>query len=128
MSLKNLVISSLLSTILVFQPVMPWVEYYTFKDYIIKNICVNRGNPDSHCMGRCYLQKRLKEVNHENQKDKNPSPSTKTDILLYTLPVLQTGIIIRPELKTHHVYCKPLYFFRPSTAFFILPKQHNSFF
>lgn len=29
------------------------------RDYIAKNLCVNRFNPESNCNGQCYLMKKL---------------------------------------------------------------------
>ena len=29
------------------------------RDYIAKNLCINRFNPESNCNGQCYLMKKL---------------------------------------------------------------------
>lgn len=43
------------------RPVIPYIEYAVLKDYISKNLCVNKDNPKSCCRGKCYLEKQLKE-------------------------------------------------------------------
>lgn len=36
-------------------------EFRINRDYIAKNLCVNRGRPSCCCKGKCYLKKRLAE-------------------------------------------------------------------
>jgi len=39
-----------------------WIIVFSYeinKDYIAKNICINREVPGSCCNGKCYLQKKL---------------------------------------------------------------------
>src|SRR5690348_16284461 len=38
------------------------------KNYIAKELCVNKNNPSAHCNGHCYLNK---ELNNE-EKSSNP--------------------------------------------------------
>lgn len=35
------------------------LEYQVNKDFIAKNLCVNRAKPSSCCQGKCYLNKRM---------------------------------------------------------------------
>lgn len=44
------------------------MEYQVNKDYIAKNLCVNRSRPMSCCQGKCYLDKKL-------AKDESPQQS-----------------------------------------------------
>ena len=46
------------------------------RDYIAKNLCVNRSKPWLHCNGKCYFMKKVKqaeekEKNEERQSQKN---------------------------------------------------------
>jgi hypothetical protein len=42
--------------------------YYHFnKEYISKQLCVNRNNPQMHCNGHCFLSKQLKKA-EQNEK------------------------------------------------------------
>lgn len=44
-----------------------WVlDYQLNKEYIAKNLCVNKGKPQLHCNGKCQLFKKLAE--EENNK------------------------------------------------------------
>lgn len=46
-----------------------FLQYEFNKEYIIKNYCVNKNRLQLHCDGKCYLAKKLKaaEQNEENQ-------------------------------------------------------------
>ena len=90
------ILSLILSVMIVMQPVVPFLEYYTFKTYIIENLCVNRDKPDSCCQGKCYLQKQLKEASPEDmQKEKAP---VKTKNLEFKLPEIHRLFVWVPEL------------------------------
>jgi hypothetical protein len=43
------------------RPVMPYIQYAVFKEYIAKNLCVNKDKPKSCCEGKCYLEKQIKK-------------------------------------------------------------------
>ena len=56
------------------RPVLPYIEYAVNKDFIAKNLCVNRDKPKSCCQGKCYLQKQVKKSSETNDdKEKNSS-------------------------------------------------------
>ncbi len=40
------------------------------KDFVIENLCVNRGMPELECEGTCFLTKQLRE-HHERQEERN---------------------------------------------------------
>ncbi len=46
-----------------------FLQYEFNKDSIIKNYCINKSRPQMNCNGKCYLAKKLKaaEQNEENQ-------------------------------------------------------------
>jgi hypothetical protein len=50
-------------------------DFYLNRDYIAKNLCVNRDKPMMHCNGKCYLAKKL------NDEGKSQSPASKTERL-----------------------------------------------
>ena len=58
------------------RPVMPFVEYAFNKDYIAKNLCINKDKPQNCCQGKCYLGEQLRK-NIETQ-DSNTSNNKKT--------------------------------------------------
>ncbi len=73
MPVRNLAILFALSATLVLHPLLPFIEYYTFKQYIIENLCINRDKPGSCCEGKCYLEKRIKENSEDNPQEKQNS-------------------------------------------------------
>lgn len=42
-------------------------SFYAQRDYISKNLCVNRFDTTPVCRGRCYLTKQLKESEKKEQ-------------------------------------------------------------
>lgn len=57
------------------KPVFPVIEYAVNYDYISKALCVNKGNPQIHCNGKCYL---MKEMAKESESEKPFSPDKKS--------------------------------------------------
>lgn len=58
----------------IFRPILPYIEYVVNKDYIAKNLCINRNNPHSCCEGKCYLEKQISdsaETTGDNEKTNN---------------------------------------------------------
>jgi hypothetical protein len=47
-------------------------NYLLNKDYIAKVLCINREKPQMHCNGKCYLAKKLKEQERQEQQSPNP--------------------------------------------------------
>jgi hypothetical protein len=41
------------------RPSLPFIEYAIYRDYISKNLCVNKDIPGNTCHGKCYLEKQL---------------------------------------------------------------------
>ncbi|MDO9254681.1 MAG: hypothetical protein Q7U54_04145 [Bacteroidales bacterium] len=63
--MKSGIISSFLLFVLtayIVIPVVPIFDYLLHKDYIAKNLCVNRNKPKSCCKGKCYMVKQLKKT------------------------------------------------------------------
>ena len=43
-------------------------EFYLNQEYIAKNLCINRNNPQMHCNGHCQMKKQLSEEEKRNQE------------------------------------------------------------
>lgn len=43
-------------------------SYHFDKEYIVKSFCENRGRPQLHCEGKCFLKKRLAEVEKKERQ------------------------------------------------------------
>ena len=50
----------------------PYIEYYLFKNYIAKNLCVKRNEAYNCCQGKCHLVKQIKQVNKTEDTSSNP--------------------------------------------------------
>lgn len=49
-------------------------DFFLNRSYIAENLCVNKDKPMMHCNGKCYLAKKLKDQEKQNQ-----SPVSKTE-------------------------------------------------
>ncbi|MBP8793398.1 MAG: hypothetical protein KBE41_04485 [Lutibacter sp.] len=61
------------------KPLVPIIEYYANYEYIATVLCENKDKPYLECNGKCYLQKQLKEVNHNNHDHKSTVPQINLD-------------------------------------------------
>lgn len=43
-------------------------DFFLNRSYIAKNLCVNREKPRMQCNGKCYLSKKLKEQENQDQQ------------------------------------------------------------
>ncbi len=58
--------------------------YISFKinqDYIAKNLCINRDNPESDCHGCCQLKKEIQE--QQESREETPQTESKKSEILY---------------------------------------------
>lgn len=62
-----------LYSFILLRPLIPLIDFYANQSYIAKNLCVNRDKPWLHCNGHCYLMKKLKKVEQEEQQTKQQS-------------------------------------------------------
>jgi len=70
--MKTGIVSSFLLLVLtayLIIPVLPVIDYLIHKDYIAKNLCVNRKKLHSCCKGKCYLVKQLKKTSANTEGD-----------------------------------------------------------
>jgi len=58
------------------RPVLPFIEYAINKDYIAKNLCINKYKPQNCCQGKCYLGEQLKRT--AETQDSNTGNNKKT--------------------------------------------------
>ena len=120
--IKNTAISLFLSVILVSHPVLPFIEYYTFKEYIVNNLCINRNNPKSCCEGKCYLEKRIKENNSDNSTEKQNSVVPQLKRIEYRLPEKCNFSFNILEITTDSEFIVPNYTFNFYHSIFHPPK------
>ncbi|RMG58904.1 MAG: hypothetical protein D6722_23005 [Bacteroidetes bacterium] len=80
----------LLYSLLLFRPVLPYVEYAINKAYIAEVLCVNKGRPQLKCDGKCYLAAQLeKAVDPQPQDATVPAPPVPKfeELLVWQRPV-----------------------------------------
>ena len=75
------------------------VSFQINRDYIAKNLCVNRFDNIPLCKGSCYLQKQLS--NNENEQKKLPDLKTK-EIVLFCQSIY-TRIPVRRQFFEKHI-------------------------
>jgi hypothetical protein len=46
-------------------------EYNLNKNYIAKNLCINKTKPKLHCNGKCQMMKKLAEEEKQNSSNNN---------------------------------------------------------
>jgi len=75
--MKSVTISGILFIVMtayLILPALPVIDYLVNKDYIAKNLCVNKDKPKSCCKGKCHMVKQLQKTNQNSEKDpKNTS-------------------------------------------------------
>lgn len=69
-------------------------EYNLNKDYISKNLCINKTKPKLHCNGKCFMMKKMAEDEKQTPANNNSGFKIKTvEIIcnefasLYILPL-----------------------------------------
>lgn len=50
--------------------------YLINKDYVARELCVNKSKPQMHCNGKCHLAKQLKKLEESPTSDQKPAPSS----------------------------------------------------
>ena len=61
------------------KPLVPIMEYYANYEYIAAVLCENKDKPYLECNGKCYLQKQLNKVNHNDHDHKSTVPQINLD-------------------------------------------------
>jgi hypothetical protein len=65
----KLLLAPILVLLMLTQTFSKWVivaEYQLNKEYIAKNLCINKAKPRLHCNGKCQMMKKLAEEEKEN--------------------------------------------------------------
>jgi len=82
-------------------------DFFLNRSYIAKNLCVNRNKPIMHCNGKCYLTKKLKDQERQDQ-----SPVSKTERF-----DVQPFFPPQPfSFRTAVVIARPAYFIKNENA------------
>lgn len=87
------------------------IGYLINKRYIATNLCENRNNKASHCHGKCYLAKQLKQQDERQHGSSVPLPLVHHEEILMDVPVWVW------KLTLPHLFS--LTDFRPISFFYI---------
>ena len=61
-------------------PVIPWVDYYLNRTYIIENLCVQKDEPVNTCNGCCHLTKEITKVVDDTSEPLDSKPANTKEI------------------------------------------------
>ena len=89
----NLICSIFLTFFMVFEPLIPLVDYAVNYKYINQVLCVNKSKPMLHCNGKCYFAKELSQSN-ETQSPLNKGKNTIQKIIDIYIPAAIAKIVI----------------------------------
>jgi hypothetical protein len=113
-----------LSVILLFKPVIPWVEYLLNQEYIAANLCINAEIADMECQGSCYLKSNL-ESEFDQSQDPKANPSKLTwEITPFTTDiaaVYKMSAVVLERLTFLGGMAESLYHFEPQQLLFRPP-------
>jgi len=66
------------------KPVLPFLEYAAFYDYIKNELCENKDVPELQCNGKCHLKKELaKASNSDNNSEKSHHYTAEQTIVFF---------------------------------------------
>ena len=72
-------------------------EYAINKDYIAKNLCINRKKPRLRCNGKCQLMKKLAEEEKQNSSSNSQTGGKLKFDVLFTCQMQLPAIDRLPE-------------------------------
>ena len=67
---------------LVFKDAITYVHFFVNRDYISKELCVNKNRPEKCCEGICYLKSKLKKS--DEQKSEMPALSNEREFHFFS--------------------------------------------
>jgi hypothetical protein len=86
----RLLIAIILSLSLFLQCVSHLAVVVIFKlnqNFIARNLCINRAQPQKHCNGKCFLKKQMKRLDQsDNSKSESPTVKIEKTEVLCILP------------------------------------------
>ena len=78
-------------------------DFYVNRSYIAENLCINKDKPMMHCNGKCYLSKKLKQQEKQDQ-----SPVSRTE-KFEAQPFFVPNVFL---LKNTFIVLQPHYFIK----------------
>jgi hypothetical protein len=93
--------------------------YELRKEYVVKNLCVNKDKPKLHCNGKCHLRKQLKKTSEQQDKENQSSKEEVVVAVAFVLPVVWQPAYSHPVAAVQHVssYTAPQGIILPTDIF-----------
>jgi len=91
------------------------IEYRVNRDFIAKNLCVNRAKPASCCAGKCYLNKKMATDESQQQAPGKSGQRDESPLQIF----LEKNIVPQPSLTEINTIHSTRYI-DPATADFSL--------
>ena len=73
-----------------------YLDFEIRRDYIVKNLCINRNRPQMHCDGKCYLAKKIAAL--EEQEKRQAERDYMSQILDHVLDY-QDQVTVPPQIS-----------------------------
>ena len=77
------------------------LEYQVNKDFIAKNLCVNRSKPASCCQGKCYLTKKIAEDESQQQAPDKGGQREETTLQIFEPKNVLPSPVLMEVIHTH---------------------------
>lgn len=95
---------------MLFQPLMPVVEYIVAYDYILKELCINTDKPELQCDGTCYLSKQIAKEMGNNTDNPFQHKRVKTELPQIIQELPEFTLFVSPASpKKNKVYQNPFH-------------------
>ena|ERR1700758_1899965 len=96
------------------------INYAINKDYISKNLCVNKNKPKMKCNGKCHL---MKELQKEEKKEQSPfGMKEKVEVQLFNSSCGVSTSVLSFVKINHASYYKRNYLSQTSGSIFHPPQ------
>jgi hypothetical protein len=87
--------------------------FFANRNYVAQQLCVNKKKPVLKCNGKCYLSKKLKESNEENEQQPSPSIKQWQETSPCILSIFQFNISSPSQVKVYQPAPVSRYHFFP---------------
>jgi hypothetical protein len=117
----------LFSLVTLLQSFSKWVimaDYEFNKEYISKNLCINKKRPKLHCNGKCQLMKKLAEEEKQNAPGNNSQGTIKFQDIVYLDTFLEYSPTTYPQVQPlFHNYVVARFYESPISSIFHPPSR-----
>lgn len=80
------------------------LEYEINKDYIARNLCINRAKPSCCCKGKCFLQKKLAADEDQQQPVGKSAHPEDTQVELFLHKLIQIDFRLPVLIIRHNLF------------------------